>query len=116
MSSSLLLFVQRFSRCALQLSSGISYRTLEPSFRTREPSFRTREPSFRTREPSIRTREPTCRNREPSQNFEPNSLFNPCGYPVRIPLTIAGVEALSCVHYYSMLLLPLARIEPAVQR
>ena len=85
----------------LRSSSGISCRTWEPS-RTQEPSFRTREPPFRIRELS-------CRSREPSQNFEPNPLFSPRGYPVLIPLTIAGVEALTCVNYYSMLLLPLIR-------
>ena len=83
--SSSLLSVQRFGRCALRPSSGISCRTQEPS----------------------------C-NREPSRNFEPNPLFSPWGYPLLILLTIAGVQVLSCVNYYSMLLLPLTRIEPAV--
>ena len=36
------------------------------------------------------------------------------GYPVLIPLTIAGAQVLSCVNYHSMLLLPLTRIEPVV--
>ena len=104
LSSSLLLFVQRFGRYVLRPSSGISCWTREPC--------RTREPSFRTRELSCRSREPSHRNREPSRNFEPKPLFSPRGYPVIIPLTIAGVQVLSCVNYYSML--RLTRIEPEV--
>ena len=106
LSSSSLLSVQRFGWYALRPSSGISCQTWEPS----------------------------CCNWESSQNFEPNPLFSPRGYPVLIPLTIAGAEALSCViyysmlllvrwgimiiilnYYYSMLLLHLTRIEPAVE-
>ena len=49
-----------------------------------------------------------------ARNFEPNPLFSPRRYPVLIPLTIAGVQALSCVNYYSMLLLSMTGIEPAV--
>ena len=45
LSSSLLISVQRFGRCALQPSSGISCRTREPS-RTWEPSW-TRETCHR---------------------------------------------------------------------
>ena len=106
LTSSLLLSVQRFGRYALRPSSGIFCRIRELS--------QTRVPTFRTREPSCRNRESSCRNRELSRNFEPNPLFSPRGYPVLILLTIAGVEALSCVNYYSMLLLPLIRIEPAI--
>ena len=105
MSSSLLLPVQRFGQCALRPSSGISCQTRESS-RTREPSL--------TREPSFQIRKTTCRNREPLRNFEPNPLFSQRGYPVLIPLTIAGVQVFNCVNYYSMLLLPLTRTEPAV--
>ena len=36
------------------------------------------------------------------------------GYLVLIPLTIAGAQVSSCVNYYSMLLLPLNRFEPAI--
>ena len=64
LSSSLLLSVQGFGRCALRTSLCIS----------------------------CRTREPSCRNRQPSQNFEPNPLFSPRGYPVLIPLTIVDYD------------------------
>ena len=84
LSPSLLLFVQRFGRNAIRPSSGIYCRTREPA-RTREPSFRTRELS--------------C-NSEPSRNFEPNPLFSLRGYPVLIPLTIAGVGVVLIIFLY----------------
>ena len=65
LSTSLLLYSQRFGRCALRLSSGASCRTRELSFRTQVPYFRIWEPS--------------CRKRESSRNFTLNPLFNPRG-------------------------------------
>ena len=90
--SSLLLSVQRFGQCALQPSSGISCRTRETSFRTREPSCRNREPS---------------RNRKPSRNFR-KPFIQSTG------VSCSHTANHSYVNYYSMLLLPLTRIEPAV--
>ena len=64
LSSSLLLYSQRFDRCALRPSSGAYCWTWEPS----------------------------CRNWESSQNFELNPLFNPRGWTVLIPLTMTGYK------------------------
>ena len=76
-------------------------------------SYQAQEPS-QTRKPSYRNRKTSCRNREPSRNFKPNPLLSPRGYSVLIPLTVAGLQVLSCVNYHSMLLLPLTRIEHTV--
>ena len=52
--------VQRFGRCSLRPSSGISFQT----------------------------REPSCRNRDLPRNLKPNPLFDPQGYSALVPLVI----------------------------
>ena len=56
-----------------------------------------------------------CQIWEPTQNFEPNPLFNPCGVD-HSNFVNYNQEQVLIYSKYSLLFLPIVRIEPATSR